>query len=290
MTRSQIPEIDQTFATRLIAIARAAGEAILTVYNSPETSDIQSKSDDSPLTAADLAAHNLIAVELPKLLALPMISEESAVPALAERKEWPAYWLIDPLDGTREFIARNGQFTVNIALVINGEPRLGVVHVPVTDETYFGVESSVARDKQTRAEKYLAGKLVSNLHSRKLAPRFAAQDSLDILMSLRHVGDEAKALVAKLQTRWPGSLQSLSAGSSLKFCWIAEGRADFYPRLAPTSEWDTAAAQAVLTAAGGLVVRASDLNPLRYNTQETLLNPFFYALGDASFNWQSLLD
>ena len=282
-------KIDQAFVEKIIAITRAAGDAILTIYNAPETSDIQSKSDDSPLTAADLAAHHLIARELPKLLDLPMISEESAAPVFSERKDWPAYWLIDPLDGTREFIARNGQFTVNIALVVGGVPRLGVVHVPVTDETYFGLDESIALDKQTHAEKYLAGSLTSTLHSRKLAPRLAAQESLDILMSLRHVGEEAMALVSKLRVRWPGPLQSLSAGSSLKFCWIAEGRADFYPRLAPTSEWDTAAAQVVLSAAGGSVVRASDLQPLRYNTKDSLLNPFFYALGDASFDWQSLL-
>ena len=281
--------VDAVFSEKIIAIARAAGEAILTIYNAPETANIQSKSDDSPLTAADLAAHHLIALELPKLLSVPMISEESAVPDLAERKDWPAYWLIDPLDGTREFIARNGQFTVNIALVVDGVPQLGVVHVPVTDETYVGVDSSVAQDNQTRADKYLAGVPNMTLHSRKLAPRFAAHEPMDILMSLRHVGDEATALIAKLKTRWPAPLQSLSAGSSLKFCWIAEGRADFYPRLAPTCEWDTAAAQAVLTAAGGLVVRASDLQPLRYNTQNSLLNPFFYALGDATFDWQSLL-
>lgn len=290
MSQASTPlEIDQAFAEKLIAIARAAGAAILEVYNAPETSNVQSKSDDSPLTAADLAAHHLIAGALPTLLAVPMISEESTVPSLAERKDWPAFWLIDPLDGTREFIARNGQFTVNIALVVKGVPRLGVVHVPVTDETYFGVDETITADKHSRAEKYLAGALQSNLRSRELAPRFAAREPLDILMSLRHIGDEAMALMSTLQTRWPAPLQSLSAGSSLKFCWIAEGRADFYPRLAPTCEWDTAAAQAVLTAAGGLVVRADDLQPLSYNTKESLLNPFFYALGDASFDWPSLL-
>ena len=282
-------QIDKAFVERIITIARAAGDAILAIYNAPETANIQSKSDDSPLTAADLAAHHLIARELPKLLDVPMISEESAVPDLAERKNWPTYWLIDPLDGTREFIARNGQFTVNIALVVDGVPQLGVVHVPVTDETYLGVDSSITHDKQTLSDKYVAGLHNLYLRSRKLAPRLVAREPLDILMSLRHVGDEATALIAKLQTRWPAPLQPLSAGSSLKFCWIAEGRADFYPRLAPTCEWDTAAAQAVLTASGGLVVRASDLQPLRYNTQNTLLNPFFYALGDATFDWHSFL-
>lgn len=281
--------VDQVFTAQLIAIARAAGEAILTIYQAPETANIQTKSDDSPLTAADMAAHNLIDCELPKLLDAPMLSEESLLLSFAERKAWSTYWLIDPLDGTKEFIARNGQFTVNIALVVDGVPVLGVVHVPVTDETYLGVDKSIAMDQLTRAEKYLRGVKQADLQTRSVAQRFANRETLDVLMSLRHGSEEQTALVAKLQTRWPALLNPLSVGSSLKFCWIAEGRADFYPRLAPTCEWDTAAAQAVLTAAGGKVVRADNLQPLRCNTQESLLNPFFLAMGDAGFDWQSLL-
>ncbi len=281
--------IGAEFTTQLIAIARSAGEAILAIYRAPETANIQTKSDDSPLTAADVAAHNLIARELPKLFDVPMISEEAVLPSFAERKSWSTYWLIDPLDGTKEFIARNGQFTVNIALVVDGVPVLGVVHVPVTDETYLGVDKSISKDQLTCAEKYLAGAKHANLHTRSVAQRFANRESLDVLMSVRHGSEEQAALVAKLQSRWPAPLNPLSAGSSLKFCWIAEGRADFYPRLAPTCEWDTAAAQAVLTAAGGKVVRAENLQPLRYNTQESVLNPFFLAMGDAGFDWQSLL-
>lgn len=289
MTKSNKLAIDEAFSAQLIAIARAAGDAILAIYSAPETANIQTKSDDSPITAADLAAHNLIARELPKLLDVPMISEESALLSFAERRDWSPYWLIDPLDGTKEFIARNGQFTVNIALIVDGVPVLGVVHVPVGDETYFGVDKGVTADQQTRAEKYLAGVKQNELRTRLIAPRFKAQESLDVLMSLRHGSPEQTALIAKLQSRWPAPLTALSVGSSLKFCWIAEGRADFYPRLAPTCEWDTAAAQAVLTAAGGSVVHADDLSPLRCNTQESLLNPFFLAMGDAAFDWQSLL-
>jgi 3'(2'), 5'-bisphosphate nucleotidase len=259
--------VDHFFTTQLIAIARAAGDAILAIYNAPETANIQIKSDDSPLTAADLAAHNFIASELPKLLDVPMLSEESVLLSFADRQAWSNYWLIDPLDGTKEFIARNGQFTVNIALVVDGVPQLGVVHVPVTDETYLGLDQSIGLDKATRAEKYLAGIKQTELQTRSMTQRFANQQPLDVLMSLRHGSDEQTALVAKLQTRWPAPLNPLSAGSSLKFCWIAEGRADFYPRLAPTCEWDTAAAQAVLTAAGGMVVRADNLAPLRCNAQ-----------------------
>jgi 3'(2'), 5'-bisphosphate nucleotidase len=281
--------IDQAFTSQLIAIARAAGEAILAIYNAPETANIQIKSDDSPLTAADLAAHQLIIRELPQLLDVPVISEESVLPPLAERKTWSTYWLVDPLDGTKEFIARNGQFTVNIALVVNGVPLLGAVHVPVTDETYLGLDQTIASNQTPRAEKYLAGVRQCELHTQSISEKLANKQPLDVLMSLRHGSDEQTALIAKLQTRWPAPLNPLSAGSSLKFCWIAEGRADFYPRLAPTCEWDTAAAQAVLTAAGGMVVRADTLTPLRCNTHETLLNPFFLAMGDADFDWQSLL-
>jgi 3'(2'), 5'-bisphosphate nucleotidase len=218
-----------------------------------------------------------------------MISEESALPSLAERQAWSIYWLIDPLDGTKEFIARNGQFTVNIALVVEGVPLLGVVHVPVSGETYIGIDKSIVKDHLTRAEKYIAGRKQSILQTQSMTRKFAEKQPLDVLMSLRHGSVEQTALVAKLQTRWPAPLNPLSAGSSLKFCWIAEGRADFYPRLAPTCEWDTAAAQAVLTAAGGAVVRADNFSPLRCNTQESLLNPFFLAMGDISFDWQSLL-
>lgn len=281
--------IDQAFTAQLIAIARAAGEAILTIYHAPEATNIQTKSDDSPLTAADLAAHKLIARELPQLLDVPVLSEESALLSFDERKTWSAYWLIDPLDGTKEFIARNGQFTVNIALVVDGVPVLGVVHVPVTDETYFGVDKSIAMDQLTRAEKYLNGIKHTDLQTRFIAQRFANRESLDVLVSLRHGSEEQIALVAKLQARWPAPLNSLSAGSSLKFCWIAEGRADFYPRLAPTCEWDTAAAQAVLCAAGGMVVRADNLQPLRCNRQASVLNPSFLAMADSHFNWRQLL-
>lgn len=281
--------ISTEFTRQLIAIARAAGDAILAIYNAPETANIQTKSDDSPLTAADLAAHQLIVCELPKLLDVPVISEESILPPLIERQAWSVYWLVDPLDGTKEFIARNGQFTVNIALVVNGVPLLGVVHVPVTDETYLGVDQSIAVDQITIAEKYLAGVKQGDLQTRSMNQKLANQEPLDVLMSLRHGSEEQTALIAKIQSRWPAPLNPLSAGSSLKFCWIAEGRADFYPRLAPTCEWDTAAAQAVLTAAGGMVVQADNFESLRCNRQDSMLNPFFLAMADAGFDWRSLL-
>jgi 3'(2'), 5'-bisphosphate nucleotidase len=282
--------IDSHFTDRLIRVARAAGESILEIYNQPEAARVHTKSDDSPLTAADLAAHSLIVRELPGLLDVPVISEESVLPSLAERRNWSPYWLVDPLDGTKEFIARNGEFTVNIALVIEGEPLLGVVHVPVSDETYLGLSAGLAAGGQSRAEKFHAGEFVRVIHTRSLDERMAQQLPFEVLASKRHGSPEQVQLLEQLQARWPAPVASVSAGSSLKFCLIAEGRADFYPRLAPTCEWDTAAAQAVLCAAGGTVVDAQFRKPLRCNRNDNLYNPWFLALGDVNFDWSRLLD
>lgn len=284
-----LPAITPAFTTQLVELARAAGAAILAVYHAPESIAVEHKADHSPLTQADLAAHALIARQLPLLLDIPLISEESALPSFAERQHWPAYWLIDPLDGTKEFIARNGQFTVNIALVLHGKPVLGVVHVPVGDVSYLGVDTAIAIEGKNRAEKFEAGINVADLQCRPLAERQTSGQALDVLASQRHGGEAVAALLERLQTVWPGPIQRLNVGSSLKFCWIAEGRADFYPRLAPTSEWDTAAAQAVLQAAGGAVVSAETLVPLRCNQSESILNPSFFAWGDTTFNWQECL-
>ncbi|RYZ82261.1 MAG: 3'(2'),5'-bisphosphate nucleotidase [Moraxellaceae bacterium] len=283
------PVIDAHFSAQLVDISRAAGVAILAIYDSAVALDIEFKSDESPLTAADIAAHNLIVRELKNLHPVPIISEESVVPSLEERKRWPMYWLVDPLDGTKEFIARNGQFTVNIALVMNGVPLAGVVHVPVSDETYLGIDKSLMANGVQCAEKFVGAKKVADLRTRSLTERLNAKDSMELLISHRHGSEAVAELVKKLEARWPAPLTRLNIGSSLKFCMIAEGKADFYPRLAPTCEWDTAAAQAVLTAAGGLVVNALSLDKLTCNNTETLLNPFFFALGDADFDWRALL-
>lgn len=279
--------ITSAFTQTLIGIARAAGEAILDIYHHPENTHIQHKQDNSPLTAADLAAHHVIVNALQAISSLPIISEEASLPDLLGLD---TYWLIDPLDGTKEFIARNGEFTVNIALVQNTVPVVGVVHLPVSDETYLGVMDIVAENGKKIAKKYKNGDEISTLCTRNLSQRKEQCQSLDVLVSHRHGTDSAALLLDKIQLRWPAPLNPLSAGSSLKFCLIAEGLADFYPRLAPTCCWDTAAAQAVLTAAGGLVLEADTRLPLRATLSSTMLNPFFFALGDACFNWPDLLD
>lgn len=283
--------ITPQFIDQLIELARRAGDAIMVIYDQRDAYQVQQKNDDSPLTAADLAAHQVIAAGLPALLPLPIISEEGDLPELADRGQWEHFWLVDPLDGTKEFIAGNGEFTVNIALVQGNRPILGVVHVPVTDVTYLGVLE--ARDPASLgAWRYSRGANPELIKVRDLGRRFADHQPFAVLLSHRHGTQATVNLMDKVGTRWPGNMESVNAGSSLKFCVIAEGKADFYPRLAPTSEWDTAAAQAVLEAAGGAVVQADShphLMPLRYNASEDLLNPHFYALGDKSFCWEWLL-
>jgi 3'(2'), 5'-bisphosphate nucleotidase len=260
-----------SLAERVVAIARAAGREILEVYRAGEPAPTL-KADDSPLTVADLRAHRLITSALATLTPeVPVLSEEAARPPYAERARWTRYWLVDPLDGTREFLSRNGEFTVNIALVERHVPALGVVHVPVSDTTYGGVPGEGAWRR-------VATQPAQPLH---VATR--AADPVRVVGSRSHRGDSLEGFLARLG---PHELRSM--GSSLKFCLIAEGAADVYPRLGPTSEWDTAAAHAVLVAAGGAVVEL-DGQPLRYNTREELVNPFFVAYGDSRRDWLALL-
>ena len=277
----------------LVALGRAAGDAIMAVYSCRESWQVSHKTDDSPLTAADLAAHQLISEGLPLLLDLPILSEEGALLSFVERQSWKQYWLVDPLDGTKEFVAGNGEFTVNIALISEGRPVIGLVHVPVEDITYLGV--SVSSDSSHGgAWKYVSEQLPQRIKVSGLQERYEQGLPLRILSSQRHGATEVARLVARLRQQWPGGLEENHAGSSLKFCKIAEGNADFYPRLAPTSEWDTAAAQVILEAAGGCVVGApiitKSLKSLEYNKKDDLINPGFYALGDRNFDWVNLLD
>jgi len=258
-------------AERVASIARAAGREILAVY-ARGAAVAQAKADDSPLTEADLRSQRFIADALTELApGVPLLSEEAAPPAWAERSRWARYWLIDPLDGTREFLCRNGEFTVNIALIEGHAPALGVVHVPVADTTYAGIPGE-------GAWRQVAGAPPQAVH-------VAAQaaEPVRVVGSRSHRGDSLEAFLARL-----GGYELKAVGSSLKFCMVAEGAADIYPRLGPTSEWDTAAAHAVVTAAGGTVVQL-DGRPLEYNTREGLLNPFFVAYGDPRRDWLALL-
>jgi 3'(2'), 5'-bisphosphate nucleotidase len=255
---------------RIVDIAERAGKAIMEIY--ARDFNVTEKDDKSPLTEADLAAHRLIVEELGKLEPkLPILSEESADVPYEERSRWLRYWLVDPLDGTREFIKRNGEFTVNIALIESGRPTCGVVHVPVDETSYYGCVDKGAwkKEKDGPAEPIRAAR--------------QRRHPLRVAGSRSHAGDSLQRFLDKV-----GPHEIMSMGSSLKLCLVAEGNADIYPRLGPTSEWDTAAAQAVVEAAGGMVTDL-DMQPLRYNRKESLLNPYFLVFGDENEDWSCYL-
>lgn len=238
----------------MIEIARAAGVEVMAVYAQPF--DVYEKEDQSPLTEADLAAHRCIVAGLHALAPeIPIVSEESEAADYSIRKDWTRFWLVDPLDGTKEFVGRTGEFTVNIALVENGEPILGVVYAPVINLTYGASRGEGAfriSDEETT--------------SIQVAP---PGETLRVVASRRHGGVETEAYLESLNRPY----QAVTKGSSLKLCMVADGQADLYPRFGPTMEWDTAAADAIVREAGGSV---KDLNgdPLKYG-KENLLNPYF---------------
>lgn len=243
------------FKNDLIKIAREAGRRILEIQQGQSFS-ILKKSDNTPVTQADLVAHKFITDALRSLdTKYPIISEESCEISWTQRKNWHRYWLVDPLDGTKEFIKRNGEFTVNIALIEHGEPIIGVVYAPAKDDMYYG-------ERDCGAE--LNGEAISVAQEQP--------DTLRVVGSRSHPSEETIAWLE--QQGKPYELVPM--GSSLKICLVAQGEADVYPRLGPTSEWDTGAAHAVLNAAGGIVTEV-DGSPLKYNQKESFLNPYFIA-------------
>lgn len=270
---------DKALLDGIVRIAQDAGEEILSVYHDEAPLDISLKDDNSPLTLADSKANAVIVAGLQALDEfMPVISEEVEMAPFAERNQWQRYWLVDPLDGTKEFISRNGEFTVNIAMIEAGIPVLGVVHVPVSGVTYFG---GTAVGGAWRGE---AGGPLTELQPSKMSD---ASSPVRFVASRNHRGAQVDQLIELAAQRF-AAIEVVSMGSSLKMCLLAEGKADCYPRLAPTSEWDTAAAHAVLLAVGGEIY-TSDFQPLRYNQKDNILNPHFIALGDAGYAWQELL-
>ncbi len=256
----------QTSLNQLLDISQRAGQAILKWYDGDM--GITRKADNSPLTRADIASHQVIMEGLAQQFAdIPVLSEESANIPWETRRDWQQYWLVDPLDGTKEFISKNGEFTVNIALIRDHQPVLGIVHVPVTGVSYYGAKGHGAW-RRTASEN------VVPIHVRQ-----PAADPMVIVGSRSHANPELTDQLDKL-----GLHEFISMGSSLKFCRVAEGLADFYPRMGPTCEWDTGAAQAVVEAAGGKVVRI-DGTFLPYNCKEAFLNPDFFVFGDPCINW-----
>lgn len=254
----------QHLVQQITQIAVDAGNAIMAIYQRDFT--VLEKDDKSPLTEADLAAHNCIVTGLEAVSDFPILSEESADISWQERQQWQAYWLVDPLDGTKEFIKKNGEFTVNIALIENGVPTLGVVYAPALNTTYVGVQGQGAYK-------------VANGQQNAIQPCVhQAGDTWKVVGSRSHQSPQITALLESLG----GESELVAMGSSLKLCLVAEGAAHLYPRLGPTSEWDTGAAQAVVEAAGGKVTILDEANPLannapelRYNQKESILNPYF---------------
>jgi len=263
----------QSLLASVVGIAREAGEAILRIYEN-EDLEVSNKEDDSPLTRADMDAHHVILERLAELTPdVTVHSEESDGIDWQERRHWQRFWLVDPLDGTKEFIKRNGEFTVNIALVEHNRPTLGVVHVPATGTTYMGgvdMGAWVERDGERQS-----------IQARPLG------ETVVMVASRRHGAELVETLAARIESSI-AQVERTSMGSSLKLCLVAEGKADIYPRLSPTSEWDTAAAHAVVRAAGGTVVD-TDFRELLYNVEEDVLNPSFLVLGAEPEKWEERL-
>jgi 3'(2'), 5'-bisphosphate nucleotidase len=261
---------ESAWLERIALLARRAGEAILEVYGSDFA--VNRKDDASPVTAADLAAQRVIVEGLSDMTAdIPVVSEEALIPSWDVRRAWSRYWLVDPLDGTREFVKRNGEFTVNIALIENHRPVLGVVLAPVTGDLYAAANGLGAYREPVE------GAAPVPIHTRRRA------QPLTIAGSRSHGSERQARMLEGI-----GAHEVVPLGSSLKFCVIARGDADLYLRLGPTSEWDTAAAQCVLEEAGGAVLDLQG-QPFRYNTRDSLLNPEFIACGDTSFDWAGQL-
>ena len=243
---------------------------------------ITTKDDSSPLTSADLASHKIITQELKKLYPnIPIISEEQKNMPYSERKNWDTLWLIDPIDGTKEFIAKNDEFTVNIALVHNNKPIFGIIFAPALDTVYYGFNNKAYKILEfSKLNNNDVKKNQKIINSRKLD-----LNNITLAISRRHSKEKLHDLINLVFPK----AKTIPKGSSLKMCLIAEGVADIYLRLGPTSEWDIAAGQAILNSAGGEIYDINS-NILKYNTKDSLLNPELYAIGDKDINWKSYLE
>ena len=273
-------QYEELILTALLA-AKRAGEAILDVYGSDFA--VEHKDDKSPLTLADKRSHEIIMDVLEQTITVnngtvPVLSEEGRGIPFDERKEWEYFWLVDPLDGTKEFVKRNGEFTVNIALIRNRKPVLGIIYIPVKDVFYFAA-IDFGTYKLENSES-LFDNSVDNLSIKELLDKSQRlpltnnnKSSFTVIGSRSHTSEEFSEFVKLLNEKY-GEVEFISSGSSLKLCLVAEGEADVYPRFGPTMEWDTAAGQAIVEQAEGSVMDIQTREPLRYN-KEDLLNPFF---------------
>ena len=251
-----------------ITAALEAGKAILDIYHSGEF-DIKLKGDNSPLTKADTASHHVI-VSFLTTTNIPVLSEEGKDIPYQERKDWSELWIVDPIDGTKEFIKRNGEFTVNIALIINQKTELGVIFVPVTGELYFSTKELGAFKVCVDLKKHSVDKLMSNADK---LPLMRKDKTFTVVASRSHMSKETETYVSDMREKH-GKVNLISKGSSLKLCMVAEGQANCYPRFAPTMEWDTAAGQAICEHAGFQVIDWHTKESMLYNRKDLLNNWF----------------
>lgn len=242
-----------------------AGKSILEVYKNDKI-DSELKSDLSPLTLADKKSHNEI-VKILETTSIPILSEEGKNIPFEERKNWEKFWLIDPLDGTKEFIKKNGDFTVNIALIDKGEPVMGVIYVPISKQIYYAEKGKGA---------YIANLISEDSFDHNLSdklPIITPRNNFIVVASISHMNDETKNYIDNIKLN-KKNVELFSRGSSLKICMVAEGKADIYPRFGPTMEWDIAAGHAIAIEAGCSFTKADEISPIEYN-KENLLNPYF---------------
>lgn len=255
--------MEKNIETAIIA-SLLAGDAIMQIYSLPDLG-VETKADNSPITLADKAAHHILCEKL-KTTNIPILSEEGSNIDYETRKKWDKFWLVDPLDGTKEFIKRTGEFTVNIALIVNQTPIIGVVYVPVSKTLYY-------TDKKNAFKATNVSSILDVAHSSQKLPRKTDYETFNVVASVSHINPETQAFIQQLDTKGK-KLNIVNRGSSLKLCMVAEGSADCYPRLGPTMEWDTAAGHAIVLKAGKTIVQLPNKSPMIYN-KESLLNPWF---------------
>ena len=256
----------------LLDLCDTAGSAILSHYASAQAGEYEAKHDDSPLTRADTDSHIILDDGLMQLTPQwPVLSEESPAEIAALRQSWPTFWLVDPLDGTKEFLGRTGEFTINIALIRDHVPVLGMLYIPLEHRACVGIPGQGASSWSKNEDGHWTSE---PLATNQLVPG----KPMTVLASRRHRNQQLQRCLSWLEANW-GELERENSGSALKFCHLAQGEGDFYPRFSPCSEWDVAAGQAIVEAAGGAVV-GLDGRPLRYNCRESLLSPHFLAIGD----------
>jgi 3'(2'), 5'-bisphosphate nucleotidase len=269
---SQRDPFGQHNLSQLLYLALDAGKAIMEVYETAFS--VELKDDRSPLTLADKRSNEILCNGLSKIGGFPIMSEETKQLPYEERKAWKTFWLVDPLDGTKEFIKRNGEFTVNVALINNNEPVFGIIYVPVTKQFYFAIKGEGAYTFTYAGSDKIPGTYDEIITMCKRLPvEHSPAGEFNIVASRSHMSPETEAYINEQKTKH-SVVNIVSAGSSLKFCLVAEGKADTYPRFGPTMEWDTGAGHIITTETGKKLVRCDTMEPLTYN-KENLLNPYF---------------